>query len=369
MKSPKLPSENPEGQVDEWTTRTHVQTLVMMAATACGLYLCYRLAEPFLPALAWALALAVLFIPLQRGLESRLGRPTVAALVAVTMIGLMVVIPAGFVGQRLAVQAARGSEVIKARAESGEWRQALAGQPRIVALIESIGQQVELGETIQTLTAWLSTLAGSIVKRSAYQVVGFGLTLYLLFFFLRDRRIALQALRWLSPLSRTEMDYLFQRVNDTICATIHGTLSVAAVQGFLGGLMFWWLGMEAPLLWGLVMGLLAVVPVLGAFVVWVPAALFLAAEGSWGKAMILSLWGMLIVGTIDNLLRPIWVGNRLKLHTVLVFISVVGGLVWFGPGGLILGPLVLTVTIALLEIWSNRTGGLPPPSGRIAADG
>ncbi len=368
MKSPQLPPGNPEEPVDHWATRTHVQTLVLMAATACGLYLCYRLAEPFLPALAWALALAVLFAPLQRGLESRLGKPTLAALAAVTVIGLMVVIPAVFVGQRLAVQAAKGSEVIKARAESGEWRQALAGQPRIVSLIETIGQQVELGETLQTLTAWLSTLAGSIVKRSAYQVVGFALTLYLLFFFLRDRRSALQALRWLSPLSRTEMDYLFHRVNDTICATIHGTLSVAAIQGILGGLMFWWLGMEAPLLWGLVMGLLAVVPVLGAFVVWIPAALFLAMEGNWGKALILSLWGMLIVSTVDNLLRPIWVGNRLKLHTVLVFISVVGGLLWFGPGGLILGPLVLTVTIALLEIWSTRTGGsLPKPrSGRLA---
>ncbi len=139
----------------------------------------------------------------------------------------------------------------------------------------------------------MAQYAGRIdCETPAYQVVGFGMTLYLLFFFLRDRRIALQALRWLSPLSRTEMNYLFHRVNDTICATIHGTLSVAVMQGVLGGLMFWWLGMEAPLLWGLVMGLLAVVPVLGAFVVWIPAALFLAAEGNWGKAMILFLWGM-----------------------------------------------------------------------------
>ena len=245
--------EKPDRPADDWTSRSHVHTLVLMASTACGLYLCYRLAEPFLPALAWALALAVLFAPLQRGLESRLGKPTLAAVVAVTVIGLMVIIPAVFVGQRLTVQAAKGSEIIKARVESGEWRQALAGQPRLISIIETIGQQVELRETIQTLTAWLSALAGLIVKRSAYQVIGFCLTLYLLFFFLRDRRSALQSLRWLSPLSHSEMDYLFHRVNDTICATIYGTLSVAAIQGFLGGLMFWWLGIEAPLLWGVVM--------------------------------------------------------------------------------------------------------------------
>jgi predicted PurR-regulated permease PerM len=102
------------------------------------------------------------------------------------------------------------------------------------------------------------------------------------------------------------------------------------------------------------MALLAVVPMVGAFVVWIPAALFLLSEGSWGKALVLALWGMLVVGTIDNLLRPILVGNRLKLHTVLTFMSVVGGMILFGAAGLILGPVVLTVTTELLEIWSSR---------------
>ena len=150
------------------------------------------------------------------------------------------------------------------------------------------------------------------------------------------------------------MDRLFSRIGDTIYATIYGTLAVSSAQGVLGGLMFWWLGLSAPLLWGVVMALLAVVPVLGAFIVWIPAALFLVLEGNWGKALILALWGMFVVGTVDNLLRPILVGNRLKLHTVLAFMSVVGGLILFGPAGLILGPLALTVTAVLLEIWRGR---------------
>src|SRR6185503_5891450 len=111
------------------------------------------------------------------------------------------------------------------------------------------------------------------------------------------------------------------------------------------------LGLSAPLLWGVVMSLLAVVPVLGAFVVWIPAAIFLALEGSWGKALILTIWGAIVVGGIDNVLRPILVGNRLKLHTILAFISVVGGLVLFGSAGLNLGPVLLTITIVLLEVW------------------
>lgn len=103
------------------------------------------------------------------------------------------------------------------------------------------------------------------------------------------------------------------------------------------------------------MALLAVVPVLGAFVVWIPAALFLALAGSWGKALILAVWGGMVVSTIDNLLCPILVGNRLKLHTVLAFISMVGGVILFGPAGLILGPVMFTVTAVLLEIWRSRT--------------
>jgi predicted PurR-regulated permease PerM len=119
--------------------------------------------------------------------------------------------------------------------------------------------------------------------------------------------------------------------------------------------MFWWLGLPVPLVWGVVMGLLAVVPVLGAFVVWVPAALFLALTGSWGKAVILTVWGGVVISIIDNLLYPMLVGQRLKLHTVLAFVSVVGGLIVFGAAGLILGPVAVTATAVLLKIWRSRT--------------
>jgi predicted PurR-regulated permease PerM len=99
---------------------------------------------------------------------------------------------------------------------------------------------------------------------------------------------------------------------------------------------------------------LSVVPFLGAFVVWIPAAIFLALAGSWGKGLILAVWGLLVVGGVDNVLRPTLVGKRLKLHTVLTFMSVVGGVLLFGPAGLVLGPIVLTVTLVLLEIWRRR---------------
>ena len=152
------------------------------------------------------------------------------------------------------------------------------------------------------------------------------------------------------------------RAIDTIHATMYGTVTCAVVQGTLSGMMFWWLDLPAPLLWGVVMGLLAVVPVFGAFIVWIPAAIFLALDGRWGRALILTAWGTLVVGMIDNLLYPMLVGNRLKLHSVLSFVSVVGGLIVFGASGLILGPLAVTITMALLETWRTRISTNPGDS-------
>ena len=348
---------NPTGApvVGEWDSRGHVRTLVLMGATAVGIYVCYRLALPFLAAFAWALALAVLSGPFHRWLASKTKHPNLAAAVSVLVVGLVVVVPAAFVGQQLIQEAAKGAELIKTKVESGEWRRAFEAQPRLAPLAGWIEQHVDVTGATKTLANWLTTTGAYFVKGSVVQLIGLLLTFYLLFFFLRDRRAALQLLRSLSPLSEAEIDQVLGRVDDTIYATVYGTLAVSAVQGLLGGLMFWWLGLPAPLLWGVVMALLAVVPVLGAFVVWIPAALFLAIEGNWGKALILTIWGAAVVGTIDNLLRPILVGKRLKLHTILAFISVVGGLILFGPAGLILGPVALTVTIVLLEIWRSRT--------------
>ena len=328
--------------------------LVLFLVTALGIYLCWRLAQPFLESLAWALALAVLFAPLQRRLERALRFPSLAALVAVLAISLMVVVPAIFVGQRLVLKAASGAELVESKIKSGEWRAAFEAKMQAVPLFVRFEKDIDLPGIVASLAGWLSQAAAGLVQGSIFQVIGFGLTLYLLFFLLRDRVAALASLRRLLPLASAEADTLFERLGSTLRATLYGTLACSAAQGLLGGLMFWWLGLPTPLLWGVVMALLSVVPVMGAFVVWLPAALYLASEGSWGKALILVLWGVFVVGMVDNLMRPFLVGKKLDQHTVLAFLSVVGGLVFFGASGLVLGPLVLAFTTVLLEVWAAR---------------
>jgi predicted PurR-regulated permease PerM len=148
---------------------------------------------------------------------------------------------------------------------------------------------------------------------------------------------------------------LFRIVSDTVYATVYGSVVVAAVQGSMGGIMFWILGLPAPLLWGFVMAVLATIPVLGTFVIWMPAALFLMLEGSVAKGLILIAYGSLAIGLIDNILYPSLVGSRMRLHTLPVFFAVVGGIAAFGISGLVIGPVVMSLTIATLRFWKQRT--------------
>jgi predicted PurR-regulated permease PerM len=197
----------------------------------------------------------------------------------------------------------------------------------------------------------------------------FFITLLALFFFFRDSEAAKRALRDLLPMTRRRAERILQRVADTVWATTYGTLVVASIQGLLGGLMFWWLGLPAPVLWGVVMGLLALVPVLGAFIVWVPAAVFLALEGSWGKALLLATWGAIVIGLVDNILYPSLVGGRLRLHTLVVFIAMVGGLSVFGAAGLFLGPALVTLALELRRVWRVRgRKGMASAVGGVALD-
>ena len=214
--------------------------------------------------------------------------------------------------------------------------------------------RLDFAAILSNATTWLTNLGASIVQGSLSHVLTVLLTFYLLFYFLRDRREVLQHARLLSPLTEAETDRLFLKVSDTIHGVIFGTVIAAGVQGLLGGIAFWLLGLSNPLLWGVVMGLLAIIPVLGAFVVWVPAALYLALTGEWGKAALLTAWGGIVVGGVDNILHPILAGGRVRMHTITMFIAIVGGLIVFGPSGLLLGPLATAITMSLLEVWRAR---------------
>jgi predicted PurR-regulated permease PerM len=338
-------------------TRSRALALILIIATGIALYLCFVLVRPFLPALAWALALAVISYPLHRAISARLKNRDVAATLSCFVVAAVIVVPGLFVAQQISAEASDAVRLIREEAASGGWKKAIANSPRLAPLLEWIEERVDVKGGVEEAVKASSARIPEFVKASVWLVTELLITFLVLFYFLRDRGETLSVLQSFSPLTQAETERMMRRISETIRGTVFGTLVVALVQGILGGLMFWILGLPGPILWGAVMALLAIIPVLGAFVIWIPAAIFLALQGEYVKALVLTAWGVVIVGLIDNLLYPALVGNRLRLHTLPVFFAIVGGLFVFGTSGLILGPVVLAVTIALIAVWRERTRG------------
>ncbi|MBA2527596.1 MAG: AI-2E family transporter, partial [Pyrinomonadaceae bacterium] len=171
------------------------------------------------------------------------------------------------------------------------------------------------------------------------------------YYLFRDGDKIFAALRDALPLENKQATAIMARTREVIGASVYGVLAIAIVQGVLGGLAFWALGVPSAIVWGVVMIFLSMIPMLGAFLVWVPAAAYLALAGHPVKALFMVLWGTLVIGMADNFLRPKLVGDRTKLHELLIFFAVLGGLQVFGVLGIVLGPVVLAITLALVDVF------------------
>lgn len=335
--------------------------VVQWAAIVLVAYLCWLLVAPFLPALAFGFALAMLGEPLFRWLSKTLGGRNRAACIAVLLICLTLVVPVIFLVQVLAHEAIQGITTISDPKNLDQVRSSLERSALLGSLLRWLDSQLDLpaeaAQAARGMMQWLSTLTSSIVSRSAWAVTQLVTMIVVLFYFLRDQEAILANLRSLVPLSEDETDRLFSRITETIRISLYGKVVVAAIQGGLGGLIFWWLGLPAPAFWGFVMALLSVLPVLGAFVIWVPAAAALALGGDWVRALVLTGWGILIVHPVDNFLGPVLVGTRLRLHTLLIFFSVIGGLAAFGASGIVLGPVTIAIAVSLFDMRQRRQEG------------
>src|SRR5208282_3105863 len=337
-------------------SRTRIRAIALALLAAAGIYLCYRLAQPCIPSLVWAGALAVVFTPLHRWIEARVRRPNLAAAFSLVIIGSLVVAPATWFAQEIADQATSVPENIQKQIAAGKWHTLGSQHPQLAHFLALIERQVSSPENDPMATTWLKTILSRLVKESAIAALQVCLTLYFLFYFLRDRFRVLKAVRSFMPLGESETDTLFCRVNDTIHATLYGMVALSALQGVLGGLMFWWLGVPSPWFWALVAAVFAFVPVVDTFVLWLPAAVYLGLEGRWGEFLGVATLGSLLVRAIENFLYPVLVKKRLRVPSVSIFVALVGGLLLFGWSGLVLGPVILTVTSALLEICAKRFG-------------
>ncbi|MBI4526284.1 MAG: AI-2E family transporter [Deltaproteobacteria bacterium] len=330
------------------------------------LVLAFLIISPFIKALAWAAILAVIVYPGYAWLLKILrGKASLAALAVTVLISLVIVFPAlklvGFLSQEATELIQMLPSLLNGSTMEG-WRQ----NPWVgeilrawdSASIELAALNISLRQIVLQGAQVSSRFLLAHVKDIAQNVFFFGvnllITLMTLFFFLRDGKDFCYRLQRLLPMDPEHQERLFKNIIDTLQAVIHGSLIVAAVQGILAGFAYYFLGIPFAILWGVATAFAALIPVGGSTLVTLPASLYLFFQGSYLRGVILLIWSVGIVASIDNILRPLLIGNRIRLSVLFLFFSILGGLALFGALGVILGPVVFALLAAVLELYTQE---------------
>lgn len=340
--------------------KTSIEGISFMAVVVLVTTAFVFLLLPYYGAVLWATIVAILFHPLHEALCRWFGgRRNLAAAAGVICFVCIVLIPGSIVLASLADEATRLYGRISQREFDAlqilqRIRDALPS-PVIDALgvfqigdLEQIQSRIasSLGQAVQTI----ASRAISIGQGTMELTISLGIMLYLLFFLFRDGPELVTTISKASPLSQRYTDQILQKFASVMKATVKGNVIIASIQGSIGGITFWLIGIEAALLWGALMALLSLLPAIGAALVWFPAAVYLLATGSYLKAVALMVVGALVIGMVDNILRPQLVGKDLRLPDYLILISTIGGISLFGMNGFVLGPLIAALFVA---VWSS----------------
>ena len=348
----------------------NVRWWVLLLVTAILLYLCWRMIQPFLSVILWATVLVILFHPVHRRLRQRIRSPSLAALVSCLLVILIILVPVTLI--TLAVINELGNAVVTVQ-QGADYL--LDPNSRITGpILTFLGQYIDINQlrSEEFLVERIRGVSGQLASRTLGFIGGLVgaivqtfFVIFTMYYFFRDGENISRSVRDSLPLEREQADSIMIRTREVIDASVYGVITIAIIQGTLGGLAFWALGLRSAIIWAVVMTFLSMVPMLGAFIVWVPAAIYLALTGHWVKALILAAWGTLVIGMIDNFLRPKLVGSRTRLHELLIFFSVLGGLNVFGVLGVVLGPVVLAITLSLIDVYRAAGRSSSPSETRI----
>ena len=317
---------------------------------------------PFYEAILWATVLAIVFAPLYRRLSITMRQQhSLAALATVLIVVTMVILPLTLIAAALVQEATNLYEKIESnQLDFGRFFQEfLDALPAWATDLLNRFGLTNLGAMHERLSAallqgskYLAAQALSIGKGTANFIVSLLLMLYLLFFFLRDGGSLSRRIRDAIPLREEQQRALFTKFAVVTRAMFKGNLLVAAVQGTLGGFIFWFLGIHAPVLWAVVMGFLSLLPAVGAAAVWLPVAIYFLATGAVWQGPVLIAYGAFVIGLVDNLLRPYLVGKDTQMPDYVVLISTLGGIAIFGLDGLVMGPVIAAMFIAVWDLFS-----------------
>lgn len=356
--------------------REKVRWLILLSGVALAFYLCWLMLQPFVRVLLWGLVLTSAFGPVHDRIRRRIKNQDIAALVSCFAVVLTIGVPTALIGLALVRELAPAFETLQAMIVSlldpnspvvGKLAQWLSERGVDIEAVkqQAIEQaQAAMGEVTTNSIGYVRGILGGI----AGVVVEAFFVFFTMFYLFRDGAKLWAALANALPLRGKTMNQMIVRIREVISASVYGVFVIAVIQGTLGGIAFWFIGLPSAVVWGLVMTFMSLIPLAGAFVVWVPAAIYLAIIGSWGAAIGLSLWGAIVIGLVDNFMRPKLVGEKAKLHELFIFFAVLGGLQLFGIVGLFLGPVILAIALALFDAFlhpdTSLKGGrptIPPP--------
>ncbi|MCY0988490.1 AI-2E family transporter [Nannocystis sp. ILAH1] len=356
--------------------REKVRWLILLSGVALAFYLCWLMLQPFVRVLLWGLVLTSAFGPVHRRIRQRIKNQDIAALVSCFAVVLTIGVPTALIGLALVRELAPAFETLQAMISSlldpnspviGKLTQWLSERGVDIAAVkqQAIEQaQAAMGEVTTNSIGYVRGILGGI----AGVIIEAFFVFFTMFYLFRDGAKLWAALANALPLRGKTMNQMIVRIREVISASVYGVFVIAVIQGTLGGIAFWFIGLPSAVVWGLVMTFMSLIPLAGSFVVWVPAAIYLAITGSWGAAIGLSLWGTIVIGLVDNFMRPKLVGEKAKLHELFIFFAVLGGLQLFGIVGLFLGPVILAIALALFDAFlhpdTSLKGGrptIPPP--------
>jgi predicted PurR-regulated permease PerM len=329
--------------------------IIIGLATVLFLYLL----KPFFFPIFWAAVIAGIFRPLYRRINCRLNRPSLSTAILFLIIVLIIFLPALIIGTLVFRESLQLYETLKPDAQNIDRNfrhiiDALADNPFADLFRINRAFLVEkTAEVVGGITNYIFVHLKELTQNTIGLIVKMAIMLYTLFFFIRDGEKFLRMAMRLSNLGMGRESFLYERFILTARSTLKVTLIIGGIQGILGGLIFIATNVEGALIWGLLMILTAIIPVVGCSIIWGPAGVLMLLTGHiWEGVLILTV-GVFVISLVDNLLRPILIGKDVEMHPLLIFLSMLGGIVLFGFSGFVIGPIITSLFLSILQMYEE----------------
>jgi len=338
-----------------------VSAAVYLAIVLLLFYLFYKIMSPFLITIAWAMVMSIVFYPLYTLFLRLLNRRWAASLITLLVILTVMMVPFMYMVAILAREITDLYSTIEkngidavANIQSHPLMQEITRKLSSYRVMQDFNLQESIVSTLKSIGQYFVKHVSGFFTNAVVLILNFIIMCITIYYFLIDGETLTEYLKKLLPFSEKQKARLVGRVKETVTAAVYGQVAVGIAQGTLGGISFWVLGLSSPVLWGTVMAIISFVPLFGTFLVWGPASIILVLSESYAKGFGLFLFGALIISSVDSVLKPLIIGGKAKLHTLLVFFSVLGGIKFLGFLGFILGPLVAALCLSLFEIFTEE---------------